>query len=509
MKDLRHLSEITTRYGNRNINELEFSSPEEFKKYKAKHKMRPGTVVKVAGKDKVIGDEPKKSKRKSVQLDFTQAKNQAELERMVKKAGLDVKGVDVDINPNGDLTAKVTGDEETLRKFMTSDEYGMDEKDVDAYMDEYGEDAEDVEPGDEPKPYSAKDEIDDAIDQGDGDTAMELFQSEVGFKNMGKDGKEAKALLDRLSDYEYGLIDLDDKEQDNIKGRLKQLSNKHLGGDEPKDEPKAEPQSSNEAPVSGEPKVESSEMEDILMATLDDVGFGGQDTSGLEDIIYTYEDDLKEAGVLDDVEDDLYILQQIQSDDPSNPEDIPYEERERAVDRIRRKLEQADIIAESVKHSDLRELSKITTRYTNRLDEAGVPNHLRAGFKKLKNEEGLSIEERDELTDAYRKLVDLLTYGKFYENGKPNQRRKELSELTFDIQYALVGSKRLKPQNSQRKFESIWKKFTNMINTQIKIEEKGKQGNYIKAIRASKLDDVVDMFKRNTQRSTRKQKDLL
>ena len=158
---------------------------------------------------------------------------------------------------------------------------------------------------------------------------------------------------------------------------------------------------------------------------------------------------------------------------------------------------------------DLRQLSKITTRYTNRLDEAGVPNHLRAGFKKLKNEEGLSIEEKDELTDAYRELVDLLTYGKFYENGKPNQRRKELSELTFDIQYALVGSKRLKPQNSQSKFESIWKKFTSMINTQIKIEEKGKRGNYIKAIRASKLDDVVDMFRRNTQRSTRKQKDLL
>ena len=102
-----------------------------------------------------------------------------------------------------------------------------------------------------------------------------------------------------------------------------------------------------------------------------------------------------------------------------------------------------------------------------------------------------------------------MTYGNFYDNKKPNKRRKELSELTFDIQYALVGSKRLKPQNSQRKFESIWKKFTNMINTQIKIEEKGKQGNYIKAIRASKLDDVVDMFKRNTQRSTRKQKDLL
>ena len=343
MEDLRRLSEITTRYGNRDINELEFATPEDFKKYKAKHKMRPGTVVKVAGKDKVVGDkpkdktpvkvgdkkskvntkelrkdfkektkeyddaqqmhtaldddlydyddydnisdkklrdsisydlgrlqdklytvsdtdakfkdledvyvefetlkkqvndvldrqtkpkdEPKKAKRKSVQLDFTQAKNQAELERMVKKAGLDVKGVDVDINPNGDLTAKVTGDEETLRKFMTSDEYGMDAEDVDDYMDEYGEDAEDDESETESKPYSARDEIDDAIDQGDGDTAMELFQSEVGFKKMGKDGKEAKKLLDRLADYEYGLIDLDDEEQDDIKDRLKQLSKKHI-----------------------------------------------------------------------------------------------------------------------------------------------------------------------------------------------------------------------------------------------------------------------------------------
>ena len=63
MKDLRILSEISTRYGNRNINELEFSSPEEFKKYKAKHKMRPGTVVKVAGKDKVV-DAPKGKKTK-------------------------------------------------------------------------------------------------------------------------------------------------------------------------------------------------------------------------------------------------------------------------------------------------------------------------------------------------------------------------------------------------------------------------------------------------------------
>ena len=41
----------------KNLNELDFRTPEQFAAYKAKHKMRPGTVVNVAGKDKVI-DEP-------------------------------------------------------------------------------------------------------------------------------------------------------------------------------------------------------------------------------------------------------------------------------------------------------------------------------------------------------------------------------------------------------------------------------------------------------------------
>ena len=37
--------------------ELEFKTPADFAAYKKKHKMRPGTVVKVAGKDKVVGDD--------------------------------------------------------------------------------------------------------------------------------------------------------------------------------------------------------------------------------------------------------------------------------------------------------------------------------------------------------------------------------------------------------------------------------------------------------------------
>ena len=274
MKDLKILSEMTTRYGTRNVNELEFKTPEEFATYKKKHKMRPGTVVKVAGKDKKIGDDKPKGRRMQITMDF-QSSNREDLERFAKKYNLKL-GI-VDNNPNYGLEAEFEGSEEDLKRFMTSDDYGLDEKDFDDYAREYG----------------------DVLD--------------------------------------------DEPESD----------------DKPK-EPQA-PKEPEEAPVSGEPKVDKFEMEDTLNATLDDVGFGGQDTSGLEDIIYTFEDDLEEAGVLRDIQDDLALLQQIQSDDPSNPEDVPYEERERAVDRIRSRFEKADIIAESV--NNLRQLSKITTRY--------------------------------------------------------------------------------------------------------------------------------------------------
>ena len=274
MKNLKNLSEIETRYGTRNINELEFDSPEEFAAYKKKHKLRKGTVVKVAGKDKKIGDDSVKGKRMQITMDFQMA-NKEDLEKYAKKYNLKLGSVGN--NPNYGLEAEFEGSEEDLKRFMTSDDYGLDEKDFDDYAREYG----------------------DVLD--------------------------------------------DEPESD----------------DKPK-EPQA-PKEPEVAPVSGEPKVDYSEMEDTLNATLDDVGFGGQDTSGLEDIIYTFEDDLEEAGVLRDIQDDLALLQQIQSDDPSNPEDVPYEERERAVDRIRSRFEKADIIAESV--NNLRQLSKITTRY--------------------------------------------------------------------------------------------------------------------------------------------------
>ena len=90
MKNLKNLSEIETRYGTRNINELEFDSPEEFAAYKKKHKLRKGTVVKVAGKDKKIGDDSVKGKRMQITMDFQMA-NREDLEKYAKKYNLKLR----------------------------------------------------------------------------------------------------------------------------------------------------------------------------------------------------------------------------------------------------------------------------------------------------------------------------------------------------------------------------------------------------------------------------------
>ena len=274
MKNYRILSEISTRYGTRNINELEFDSPEEFAAYKKKHKLRKGTVVKVAGKDKKIGgDEAPKATSSIETVDFV-TYNPKEIKKFAEKHG--IKASNVKMGPNG-YVADFSGDPEKIKAALTSDDYGMEPDDFDSI---------------------------------------------------------------------YG---------DSIKDNMREP-----GSEEPE-----EPQIP-EAPVSGEPKVPKSEMEDILLNSTRDAGFGEQDTSDLEDIVYTYEDDLDEAGVLDAVQDDLYIVQYINSDDPSNPEDIPMEERERAIARMRRNFEKADIIAESV--NNLRQLSRITTRYSKWLN---------------------------------------------------------------------------------------------------------------------------------------------
>ena len=86
------------------LTELEFKTPEDFKKYKAKHKMRPGTVVKVAGKDKVVGgdDESKASpKKRFSDIPFMHA-DVGEIKKFAKDNNLEIN--DMSRDPNGSIS---------------------------------------------------------------------------------------------------------------------------------------------------------------------------------------------------------------------------------------------------------------------------------------------------------------------------------------------------------------------------------------------------------------------
>ena len=127
--------------------ELEFATPDEFKKYKAKHKMRPGTVVKVAGKDKVIGDEPKKKSRKKYNGITFMSANVGEIEKFAKDNNLKIKDM-----KKGSQAAHLVDFEaspEDMKKALTSDFYGSDEEDA---LDQMSQKVSDIGKDDESKP---------------------------------------------------------------------------------------------------------------------------------------------------------------------------------------------------------------------------------------------------------------------------------------------------------------------------------------------------------------------
>ena len=291
--------------------ELEFKTPAEFATYKKKHKMRPGTVVKVAGKDKVV-DDPKKNtkpkgdttadtltkglkdgglnpykdgslinqalddiggdhsdlkkkidtygdnlpsskgkseaqyqkeidkykeegkklsndivdavsdkpkgKRMQITMDF-QSSNKKDLERFADKYGLKL-GI-VDNNPNYGLEAEFEGSSEDLKKFMTSDDYGLDPGDFDQYAKEYGDEL-DVDPKIDKQMSSAADKANMKMDRDEINGILkkkdEPFADEVEeilmdkFKDMGSTGKKLKQKLDTIASYEMGIYDMSEKE---------------------------------------------------------------------------------------------------------------------------------------------------------------------------------------------------------------------------------------------------------------------------------------------------------
>ena len=209
--------------------ELEFKTPAEFAAYKKKHKMRPGTVVKVAGKDKVVKDDKPKGKKMQITMDF-QSSNKKDLERFADKYGLKLGSVDN--NPNYGLEAEFEGSEEDLKKFMTSDDYGLDPKDFDQYAKEYGDEL-DVDPKIDKQMATAaekanmkmdRDEINGILKRAEKD---EPFADEVEeilmdkFKDMGSTGKKLKQKLDTIASYEMGIYDMSREEYNQERKEVK------------------------------------------------------------------------------------------------------------------------------------------------------------------------------------------------------------------------------------------------------------------------------------------------
>jgi len=250
MKDLKILSEISTRYGNRNINELEFKTPEDFAAYKKKHKMRPGTVVKVAGKDKVIDDPKKNTKPKGNKTADTLTKglkdgglNPYKDGPLINQALDDIGGDHSDLKKRIDTY----GDNVPSSKGKSEAQY---QKEIDKYKEEGEKLSNDIVDAvsDKPKGKKAKPEVDPKIDKQMSSAAdkanMKMDRDEINgilkraendepfadeveeilmdkFKDMGSTGKKLKQKLDTIASYEMGIYDMSEKEYNQERKEVK------------------------------------------------------------------------------------------------------------------------------------------------------------------------------------------------------------------------------------------------------------------------------------------------
>ena len=250
MKDLKILSEISTRYGNRNINELEFKTPEDFAAYKKKHKMRPGTVVKVAGKDKVIDDPKKDTKPKGNKTADTLTKglkdgglNPYKDGPLINQALDDIGGDHSDLKKRIDTY----GDNVPSSKGKSEAQY---QKEIDKYKEEGEKLSNDIADAvsDKPKGKKAKvePEVDPKIDKQMSSAAdkanMKMDRDEINgilkkkdepfadeveeilydkFKKMGSTGKKLKQKLDTIASYEMGIYDMSEKEYNQERKEVK------------------------------------------------------------------------------------------------------------------------------------------------------------------------------------------------------------------------------------------------------------------------------------------------
>ena len=98
------------------VKELEFDSSEDLAKYKAKHKMRPSTIVKVGGKEQKAGKTKSTSSTKAITF--------AALSNMSSKQKEDFE-FHYEVDPN---------DEDELQRFVS----GMDKDEAEQVLKDFG-----------------------------------------------------------------------------------------------------------------------------------------------------------------------------------------------------------------------------------------------------------------------------------------------------------------------------------------------------------------------------------
>ena len=320
MKDLRILSEISTRYGNRNINELEFKTPEEFATYKKKHKMRPGTVVKVAGKDKVIDDPKKNTKPKGDTTADTLTKG-------LKDGGL---------NPYKDGPM--------INQAL--DDIGGDHSDLKKRIDTYGDNVPSSKGKSEAQYQKEIDKYKEEGEKLSNDIADAVSDKPKGKKTKSKPMPQPSDFGGDMDKYTAAL-NKRMKDDEKPKGK-KPKGDEKSSSDKPDIDPKTDKEMSSAVDAANE-KMAKAEFDDAVDFSPSSVGdmidrnmknIPEDERGTTEEAIYALQD--AEMGMISD-------------------EDADWA-KEYLKDTISKYIKEG-------KNSDLRQLSKITTRYTNRLDE--------------------------------------------------------------------------------------------------------------------------------------------
>ena len=302
------------------VKELEFKTPAEFATYKKKHKMRPGTVVKVAGKDKVIDDPKKNTKPKGNKTADTLTKG-------LKDGGL---------NPykDGPLINQAL------------DDIGGDHSDLKKRIDTYGDNVPSSKGKSEAQYQKEIDKYKEEGEKLSNDIADAVSDKPKGKKTKSKPMPQPSDFGGDMDKYTAAL-NKRMKDDEKPKGK-KPKGDEKSSSDKPDIDPKTDKEMSSAVDAANE-KMAKAEFDDAVDFSPSSVGdmidrnmknIPEDERGTTEEAIYALQD--AEMGMIGD-------------------EDADWA-KEYLKDTISKYIKEG-------KNSDLRQLSKITTRYTNRLDE--------------------------------------------------------------------------------------------------------------------------------------------